>query len=79
MVFNQCRTIKIITRRQIWDQVLAQKVFKWAKVGDMFFKQKKNFHKGFELVAPLANKILLPKKMTRRYQYFWVLLCKLWA
>jgi hypothetical protein len=43
------------------------------------FEIKDNFQKGFELVAPLANKKILPKKMTRRYQHFWVLLCTLWA
>jgi hypothetical protein len=30
----------------------------WGRV----FEIKENFHKGFELVAPLANKILLHKK-----------------
>jgi hypothetical protein len=56
MVFDQCsRTIKIVTSRQIWDQALTQKVFIWAKVGDVFLI-------GFELAAPLANNIFFALK-----------------
>jgi len=79
MVFNGCRTIKIVSSRQIWNQALCPKSFKLGQSWGHVFERKEDFHKEFELVAPLANKKNLPKKVTRRYQYFWVLLCTLWS